>query len=354
MVDRTLAEQGAAAGPREGSSRPATGKRSGDGNAIEISGLSKRYGRVEALKDVSFAVRGNEVFALLGPNGAGKTTLMHILCTIVRPDSGSARVGGFDVVRQPRRARRQIGVVFQEPSLDGRLTVEENLNFHGLVYEVPAAVRKRRISEMLELVELSDWRGKLARTLSSGMKRRAEIARALIHDARVIILDEPTVGLDAQSRERIWHYLGRLRQERQLTLIVTTHYIEEVESSDRVCIIDHGRVLALDSPGALRTAHGEELIRLVPRDAEVAAEVMARFPGAIAGGDGEIMLKSRDARFGEMVLGEFGSRVRHLSFERPSLESVFLNLTGRELRDQAAGVREQTAARSRGGEEPPR
>src|ERR1700730_8786536 len=170
--------------------------------AVVISGISKRYGRTEALIDVSFEVKDNEMFALLGPNGAGKSTLIHILCTMLRPDSGTARVAGEDVLRQPNRVRRRLGVVFQEPSLDGRLTLEENLNFHGLVCGVPRALRRRRIEGLLELVELGEWRSKLVRTLSSGMKRRAEIARALIHDARVIILDEPTAGLDAQARQR--------------------------------------------------------------------------------------------------------------------------------------------------------
>ena len=178
--------------------------------AVEIEGLTKRYGRTLALDGVSFAVARNELFALLGPNGAGKTTLLHILCTILKPDGGSARISGVDLVKHPLEGRRHIGVVFQEPSLDDRLTLYENLNFHGLVYGVPAPVRKKRIEEMLALVELSDWRERLVRTLSSGMKRRLEIARALIHDARILFLDEPTVGLDAQSRERVWLYLHPL------------------------------------------------------------------------------------------------------------------------------------------------
>jgi ABC-type multidrug transport system ATPase subunit len=209
-----------------------------------IDGLSKRYGRTVALDGVSLAIRRNELFALLGPNGAGKTTLIHILCTILQPDSGTVTLAGFDVVRQPLKARRHLGVVFQEPSVDDRLTVFENLNFHGLVYQVPATTRRKRIGELLKLVELEDWRHALVRSLSSGMKRRVEIARAQIHDSAVLILDEPTSGLDAQSRERIWAYLMRLRRDRALTIIVTTHYIEEVEGCDRVCIIDHGHVLA--------------------------------------------------------------------------------------------------------------
>src|SRR6266850_5045441 len=246
--------------------------------AVEIDGVTKRYGRTLALDDVSLAVRRNELFALLGPNGAGKTTLLHILCTILRPDSGTARIGGIDVIRHPLDGRRHLGVVFQEPSLDDRLTLYENLNFHGLVYGVPAAQRRTRIVDMLALVELTDWRDRLVRTLSSGMKRRLEIARALVHDARILFLDEPTVGLDAQSRERLWQYLHRLRSERNLTVIVTTHYIEEVEGCDRVCIIDHGRILAQETPAALKAAHGQELIRVVAREPSTAEEIAAAYP----------------------------------------------------------------------------
>ena len=321
--------------------------------AVVISGISKRYGRTEALIDVSFEVKDNEMFALLGPNGAGKSTLIHILCTMLRPDSGTARVAGEDVLRQPKRVRRRLGVVFQEPSLDGRLTLEENLNFHGLVYGVPRALRRRRIEEMLELVELADWRGKLVRTLSSGMKRRAEIARALIHDARVLILDEPTVGLDAQARQRIWEYLRKLKEVRGLTVIATTHYIDEVEACDRICIIDHGRLLALDTPDRLKEAHGEELVRLVPRDEAAAAAILTRIPAAIRGAGGDIVVRVARENGGERIVADFAAETRQVVLERPSLESVFLNLTGREIRDRAAGAGEQAEVRTaRGGEQP--
>ena len=292
-----------------------------------------------------------ELFALLGPNGAGKTTLLHILCTILKPDSGTATLAGYDVVRQPLRARKRLGVVFQEPSLDDRLTVYENLNFHGLVYQVPARQRRQRIDHMLEVVELADWRERLVRTLSSGMKRRLEIARALVHDASILFLDEPTVGLDAQSRERIWGYLQELRKQRQLTVIVTTHYIEEVETCDRVCIIDHGKILASGSPDALKAAHGQELIRVRPRDGEAAAALLARYPETVAKENGEFILPVTGEGMADAFLAEFGNRARQLSFDRPSLESVFLSLTGRDLRDQAANQRERTLAFGRRGGE---
>jgi ABC-2 type transport system ATP-binding protein len=318
---------------------------------VRVDGLSKRYGRTVALDGVSLEIKPNELFALLGPNGAGKTTLIHILCTILTPDSGTVTLAGFDVVRQPLKARRHLGVVFQEPSVDDRLTVFENLNFHGLVYQVPAAMRRQRIDELLKLVELEDWRHALVRSLSSGMKRRVEIARALIHDSTVLILDEPTSGLDAQSRERIWAYLMRLRRERALTIIVTTHYIEEVEGCDRICIIDRGHVLAIDTPAALKAAHGRELIRVIPDGAATADAIKASHSTAMTGGDGTIMIEAEGDAFAEAFLKQFGGRVRRLSIDSPSLESVFLSLTGRELRDQPAGKRERTYAFGRRGGE---
>ena len=319
--------------------------------AIEVAAVSKRYGRTLALDDVSFDVQRRELFALLGPNGAGKTTLLHILCTILEPDSGSVRIGGLDVVAEPTRGRRDVGVVFQEPSLDDRLTVYENLNFHGLVYGVPPRLRRRRIDELIGLVELADWRERLVRTLSSGMKRRVEIARALIHDSRILFLDEPTVGLDAQSRERIWQYVERLRSQRELTVVVTTHYIEEVEACDRVCVIDRGKILAMDTPAALKSAHGQQLLRVVPREDATAADIMAAWPDATMRRDGEIVVRSSGDAFAEAFLARYGSRIRRLSVEEPSLESVFLSLTGREIRDQAAGARERTFAFGRQGGE---
>ena len=341
--------------------RPASGDISDA--IVRVNKLSKRYGRTLALDGVSLEVRPNELFALLGPNGAGKTTLIHILCTILAPDSGTATLKGFDVVRQPRMARRHLGVVFQEPSVDDRLTVFENLNFHGLIYQVPAATRRQRIDELLALVELEDWRHTLVRSLSSGMKRRVEIARALIHDSAVLILDEPTTGLDAQSRERIWAYLMRLRKERALTIIVTTHYIEEVEGCDRICVIDRGSILAVDTPAALKAAHGRELIRAVPDDAATAEAIRAAYPaaktlgtmtlgtGAAAGSDSTIVIEADGGATAEAFLKKFGGRVRRLSIDSPSLESVFLSLTGRELRDQPAGKRERTYAFGRRGGE---
>ena len=318
---------------------------------IDVAGVSKRYGRTLALDQVSLGVAEGELFALLGPNGAGKTTLVHILVTIHPPDGGHASVAGFDIQKSPLAARKRIGVVFQDSTLDTRLTSRENLDFHGRIYGVPASVRRKRIEEMLVLVELSEWADHLVRSLSSGMKRRLEIARSLIHDSRILFLDEPTVGLDAQSRSRIWEYIHRLRRERELTVLVTTHYIEEVESCDRVCIIDQGQVLALDSPKGLKAAHGQELLRVVPRDEGAHRDIVEQYRDQVTHADGTVLLRPEGETFVETFLQHHSHQIRELTVEKPSLESVFLSLTGREIRDRAADPRERTLAFGKQGGE---
>jgi ABC-2 type transport system ATP-binding protein len=320
------------------------------GAVVEVRNLTKRYGRTLALDDVSLDIAPGERYALLGPNGAGKTTLIHVLCTIHQADSGLAVVSGYDVHKRPRLARRHLGVVFQESSLDTRLTVTENLEFHGRIFGVPGRLRRQRIAELLELVELGDWRDHLVRALSKGMQRRLEIARALVHDARLLVLDEPTVGLDAQTRLRMWDYLRDLQQRRDLTVLVTTHYIEEVDACDRVCIIDHGKVLTVGTPNELKAAHGRTLVRVLPRDAETAAAIRAEHPETLAEGD-VLVLPAPDEAALETLLARHGARLRAFTVERPTLESVFLSLTGRAIRDQAAGARDRLLAfANRGGE----
>lgn len=316
---------------------------------VDVRGVSKRFGRTLALDDVELAITAGEQFALLGPNGAGKTTLIHILCTILRADSGSVTVSGVDVAKRPLAARRHLGVVFQETTLDTRLTVFENLDFHGRIFGVPGRLRRKRIDALLALVELGDWRDHLVRELSRGMQRRLEVARALVHDARLLVLDEPTVGLDAQTRARIWEHLVELRAERELTLLVTTHYIDEVETSDRVCIIDRGRVLAVDEPHTLKARHGVTTVRL-ETDESTAASLLEQFEGATKHG-AEVLIPLTDDGPVGAILERFGSMLRSFSVERPSLESVFLNLTGGQIRDRAAGPTDRLLAfGKRGGE----
>ncbi len=313
--------------------------------AIDVTGLTKRYGRMTALEAVDLTVPSNTMFALLGPNGAGKTTLIHILCTILAADEGRALIAGADVRKKPLQARRNIGVVFQEPSLDDRLTAFENLDFHGRVYNVNAADRKAGINELLALVELEPWRHAVVRSFSGGMKRRLEIARALLHKPKILFLDEPTVGLDAQSRAGIWNYLDTLRRQRDLTIVVTTHYIEEVENCDQVSIIDHGKIIADGSPAELKHQFGKETARILPRDPETAAELASRFNSLQTSKDGSIVIDAGAPGFADAFLAEYGSRVRQVSFDTPSLESVFLTLTGRELRDRGADESEKRNAK---------
>lgn len=306
--------------------------------ALVIDDVSKRFGRVLALDKVSLNVSRGEVFALLGPNGAGKSTLIDIICTIKQADSGRVLVAGEDVARYPLRARRKIGVVFQESTLDTRLTVLENLEFHGLVYQMKRSDRRRRIVEMLDLLELSDRSRTAVRTMSTGMKRRLEIARALMHEPEILILDEPTIGLDAQSRARIWDYLNHLGKARNLTILVTTHYIEEVEHCDHVCVIDHGRILADGTPAELKTRHGTTMARAKPASPQVAAKVREQYSGVLDSADGRLLIPVNDMAGADRLLSTFGEDLTQIELDRPSLESVFLSLTGRDLRESTTAA----------------
>ena len=317
--------------------------------AITVHDVTAHYGSKKALDQVNLAVPTGAHFALLGPNGAGKTTLVNILCTLRRPDGGTAVVAGADVIARPTQARRSIGVVFQDSSLDDRLTAWENLEFHGLVYGMAAKPRRAMISTVLELVELGDWTHEIVRTFSGGMRRRLEIARALLHRPKILFLDEPTVGLDAQTRQRIWQYLDRLRRESGLTVLTTTHYIEEVENADIVCIIDHGRIIAEAPPEQLKKDHGIRWLHVVPQDATAAEAIVQRFPQAQRLSGTGLALPAGDDDRTDAFLAEFRDRLSEISFHPPTLESVFLSLTGREVRDRADGQRDADRAAGRRG-----
>jgi ABC-2 type transport system ATP-binding protein len=228
--------------------------------AVEALGLSRRFGSLAAVESVDFRVEQGEFFAFLGPNGAGKTTTIQMLCTLKRPSAGRATVNGFDVVEEGALVRSSIGIVFQEPTLDDYLTAEQNLRYHCMIYHVPKRERESRIDEVLSLVELGDRRRDSVRTFSGGMKRRLEVARALLHEPAVLFLDEPTTGLDPQTRRYLWEHLQRLRDEVSLTLFLTTHYLAEAEEADGVAVIDHGRIIAQGSPAELTGASGAETL----------------------------------------------------------------------------------------------
>ncbi|MGH2444469.1 MAG: ATP-binding cassette domain-containing protein, partial [Candidatus Limnocylindria bacterium] len=304
--------------------------------------LSKRFDRTEAVRDATFTVGEGEVFGFLGPNGAGKTTTIHMLCTLALPTSGQASVAGFDVVRQRDAVRRSIGLVFQATTLDEALTAEQNLRFHAYAYGVPAEVRDQRIRELLSLVELWDRRRSRVRTFSGGMRRRLEIARGLLHQPKVLVLDEPTLGLDPQTRRRIWEYLAELRSRDGLTIFLTTHYMDEAEHCDRIAVIDHGRVVALDSPAHLRSAVGGDLITIATADGEAAAlELRSRYGVAPTLLDGTVTFQ---VRAGEAFLPgfvrTFGQPMEAIGLRRPTLDDVFLQLTGREIRDPESSAPE--------------
>ena len=234
---------------------------------IEARGLTKKFDGLVAVNDISFSVEHGEIFGLLGPNGAGKSTTISMLCTILKPTSGTAIVNGYDVVRSPSHVRKSIGIVFQDPSVDDRLTGRENLRVHANLYGVPKTEQKKQIDDVLALVELQDRADNLVRQYSGGMRRRLEIARGLIHFPKVLFLDEPTVGLDPQSRDHIWSYIRKLMKYEDLSIILSTHYLEEADRfCDRVAIIDHGDIVALDTPHNLKEELGGDTITVRTRN----------------------------------------------------------------------------------------
>ncbi len=226
------------------------------GEVIKVKNLTKDFGHLRAVDDISFDVKAGEIFGFLGPNGAGKTTTINILCTLLLPTSGEVTVDGFNVVTSPNEVRRSIGIIFQDPSLDERLTAYENLNFHGMIYHLPPGIRKQRIKEVLDMVGLSAKKDGIVRTFSGGMRRRLEIARGLMHRPKILFLDEPTIGLDPQTRQYIWEYIAELSGREGVTMFLTTHYMDEAEICRRVAIIDGGKVVALANPQQLENEFG--------------------------------------------------------------------------------------------------
>lgn len=316
---------------------------------IEVEKIVKKFETVTAVDNVSFAVDPGEIFGFLGPNGAGKTTTINILCTLLKPTSGRAILNGYDVVKQPHQVRSSLGIVFQDPSLDERLSAEENLNFHALVYNIPKELRRERIKMVLEMVELWSRRHDAVRTFSGGMKRRLEIGRGLLHHPKVLFLDEPTLGLDPQTRHHIWNYIHELRQREGITIFLTTHYMEEAENSDRIAIIDYGRIIALDTPEKLKSSIGGDIITVTTKDNERARkEISQRYHVEVASSDGRLHFKTEK---GEEFLPQFIQQmevpVTSVSVNRPTLEDVFLQLTGREIREEVAGSMDSVRAHMR-------
>ncbi|HEU4702199.1 MAG TPA: ATP-binding cassette domain-containing protein [Conexibacter sp.] len=308
--------------------------------AVEVRGLVKRFGDVEAVRGIDLDVDAGETFGFLGPNGAGKSTTISMLCTLLKPDAGSARVAGHDVVTERDAVRRSIGLVFQDPTLDGYLSAEQNLRFHAELYGVPKALVPDRMRLVLEMVGLWERRGSLVQTFSGGMKRRLEIARGLLHAPRVLFLDEPTVGLDPQTRASIWRYIEELKAAEDVTIFLTTHYMDEAEHCDRIAIMDQGRVIALDTPQALKASVGKDRVQLQVDDADAAiAALRERFglEATLAEGHVTIAVAAGEA-FVPRVFAELGVPIKGVSVARPSLDDVFMSYTGTTIRDaEAAG-----------------
>lgn len=303
---------------------------------IEVEHLTKKFSTVTAVNNVSFQVETGEVFGFLGPNGAGKTTTINILCTLTKPTSGRALICGYDVAKEPNKVRQCLALVFQEPTLDERMTALDNLKFHAFVYNLPQKLGKQRIEEVLTMVELWERRDSLVRTFSGGMKRRLELARGLLHHPRVLFLDEPTLGLDPQSRVRMWEYIHELRQREKITVFFTTHYMDEAENADRIAIIDSGTIIALDSAETLKEGVGGDLIQLETENNDEALQELAlKFSiQAVKDGNGLKFEVAHGSTFIPRLTSSLSIPIRSLSLRRPTLEDVFIKLTGRELREE--------------------
>lgn len=310
---------------------------------VETRDLTKRYGNITAVDGLNLTVSYGEVFGLLGPNGAGKTTVISMLCTIIKPSSGGASVNGFDIAKQPADVRRSIGIVFQDPSVDLNLTGRENLKLHAYLYDMPGGQINRRIKEVLALVGLEDRANSLMKTYSGGMRRRLELARGLLHHPRILFLDEPTLGLDPQTREHIWTYIQGLSQSEKITIILTTHYMDEAEKlCHRVAIIDYGKVKVVDTTANLKSALKGDVVSIVSSKPAELAQKLTELGIASESDVFKDMLRLtvRDAeklvpKLIEVANG-IGVEVNSISVRRPTLNDVFLHYTGREMREDEA------------------
>jgi ABC-2 type transport system ATP-binding protein len=303
---------------------------------IELDELSKEFDGIRAVDALSLGIEEGERFGLLGPNGAGKSTTLLMLTTLLRPTSGTARVNGYDIKRQPAPVRRSIGVVFQDPSSDDTLTGYENLKLHGMLYGMPAALRERRIVELLELVELTARKDDIVKHYSGGMRRRLELARGLLHQPKVLFLDEPTLGLDPQSREHVWRYIDRLSREQRTTLVLTTHYMEEVDQlCDRLAIMDAGRIVALDTPAALKQVIGGDVVVLQVDDSNLERLRQLPYVTKVDRQQGLLHLTVTNAAVHLPEILQTAGAVASVAVRTPTLNDVFLHYTGKEMREDS-------------------
>jgi len=307
-----------------------------DMSNISVENLFKKFGALTAVDGVSFDVGEGEVFGFLGPNGAGKSTTISILCTLMDATSGRASVGGFDCFKEQDAVRRSIGIIFQDPTLDNGLTAYENLLFHAYLYDLDRATARKRIDDGLALVDLTSRKHDLVRKFSGGMKRRLEIARGLMNHPRVLFMDEPTIGLDPQTRNMIWEFIRDLKEKTGLTIFMTTHYMEEAEYCDRIAITDLGRIIAMGTPAELKAGLRGDMIKISAKDnAALAAEVESRFGLKPANLDGGLAITvERGPEFIPTLIKGLTTEITSVSLTRPSLNDVFLSLTGKSIREE--------------------
>ena len=310
--------------------------------AIKVNSLVMQFGKFRAVDGISFSVNKGEIFGLLGPNGAGKTTTIKMLTTLLKPTSGNAYVAGFDIVSDSNDVRKNIGIVFQDPSLDDELTGRENLDFHAILYNIEKNQRDKKISQILKLIELEDKADDLVKNYSGGMKRRLEIGRGLIHEPKVLFLDEPTIGLDAQTRRHIWDYIKKLNSVHKITIILTTHYIEEADYlADRVAFVDHGKIVALDTPRALKDKLGGDIISMQVQTGLASLEKglkPLKWIKAASTHDGRIDLTVDEGEHQIprliLIAEKHNATISSIELHTPSLEDVFLHYTGKNIRDE--------------------
>jgi ABC-2 type transport system ATP-binding protein len=319
-------------------------------NIIEVKNLVKEFKGLRAVDNISFSVKKDEIFGFLGPNGAGKTTTINMICTLLSKTSGSITLNGYSISKERNKIRNCIGMVFQDPSLDDRLTALENLYFHGLLYNIPRATLKKRSEEVLDIVNLTERKNNLVMTYSGGMRRRLEIARGLLHYPKVLFLDEPTLGLDPQTRNKIWDYIIKLKENREITIFLTSHYMEETEICDRIAVIDRGKIIALDTPENLKNMIGGDIITLTSEDNIKLKKYVEDINGIEIHDVNEEKIRfevKNSSSFVPRLIKESPVKILSITARKPTLNDVFLELTGREIREESASSKDSMIMRMR-------
>jgi ABC-2 type transport system ATP-binding protein len=301
-------------------------------NIIEVKNFTQKYGDFVAVDNISFNVEEGSVFAFLGPNGAGKSTTINTLCTIINKTSGELKINGYEVSKYKSKVRGEIGIVFQDSTLDGKLTIEENLKFHCEFYDVPKSEIKERLNFVLELVDLQDWRKAPVNSLSGGMKRRVEIAKGLIHYPKVLFLDEPTTGLDPQTRANIWDYIYKLQKQKNITIFLTTHYMDEAEAADKVAIMDHGKIVAFDTPYNLKKQYTSSMTKIKVDDEELLTKHLNQNSIKYKLSEGLFTIYSSELNVILNLISDFKHSIKDFQTNNGTLNDVFLSITGREIR----------------------